>query len=183
MLVLETHVDKHLASRSSAGRSLTSLLFAVLMLAPGPSAEADWLVMRDGSRLETQGSWEVRGTRIVLTLPGGMLASVAMREVDLERSHGESAPLPAAAKSPRVEGSLPVRKPAFVLTNRDVPSARNVAHRPDVRRAGGGSPGRVLGRVQSASDRWRRDPRDTAQSECRDRQALLGRRQDRRFPR
>lgn len=63
---------------------------AALTLALGPaatSAPADWLVLTDGSRIETAGPWELRGALVVFrTAAGGSLASVRQRDVDLVAS-------------------------------------------------------------------------------------------------
>ncbi|HET9767963.1 MAG TPA: hypothetical protein VFS60_13995, partial [Thermoanaerobaculia bacterium] len=59
-------------------RALAASLAAAALAAAAAAAPAaaDWLVMRDGSRVETKGAWEVRGTLVVLTLPNGTLSSV-----------------------------------------------------------------------------------------------------------
>ncbi len=100
------------------GAHVRYLLFAVLILAPGQSA-ADWLPMRDGSRLETRGPWEVKDTLVVLTLPGGTLASLPVGDVDLGASGGAA----GGAGAPPARHLTPVRESAFVLTDRDLPSA------------------------------------------------------------
>ena len=62
----------------------TALALA-LSLAAAPAA-ADWLVMRDGSRVETRGEWKVKGPIVVFTLPNGTLSSIRLSEVDLDES-------------------------------------------------------------------------------------------------
>lgn len=55
--------------------------------APAP-AGADWLVMKDGSRVETDGPWKLEGggRLVVFTRPDGTLASLRASEVDLDAS-------------------------------------------------------------------------------------------------
>ena len=75
---------------------------------------ADWLLMKDGSRLETRGGWEVRGQQILVTLPNGTLAAVRVDKVDLEGSARITAearaPKPAPTPpGPSVQASAPRR--------------------------------------------------------------------------
>ncbi len=94
-------------------------LAALAALLPAAAA-ADWLVTRDGDRLETRGPWEVRGRLVVFTSAAGTLSSLRLDEVDLEASReatreAAAPPPPAAAEPP----AAPPR-PALVLTDRDV---------------------------------------------------------------
>ncbi len=101
------------------GRRLAALLAAVLAV---PVA-ADWLVMRDGTRVETAGAWEVKGRQVVFTSPEGSLSALRLADVDLEASDQASAPSPrpvvaeSAAKPAASEsrGSRP--RPVRVFTN------------------------------------------------------------------
>ena len=74
-------------------------------------AQADWLVTKEGARIETRGPWELRGRIIVFTLPNGTLSSIRESEIDLEASHdateaanrpAEPAPEPEAEPKPSV---------------------------------------------------------------------------------
>ncbi|MDY7093341.1 MAG: FxLYD domain-containing protein [Acidobacteriota bacterium] len=97
---------------------LTSFALAVTVLAV--PAAADWLVTRDGSRIETDGPWEERGRLIVFTTASGDLASIRTSEVDLEASRAatEEALAPAAEAEPE---EVAVREdPVLVLTDDDV---------------------------------------------------------------
>lgn len=95
-----------------------ALVVAAALPAATP-ASADWLVMRDGSRVETKGPWEVRGAVVVFTLKNGTLGSVRAADADLDASQAATAeaakppaPAPAATPAPR--------KPAVTLTDADV---------------------------------------------------------------
>ncbi len=90
-------------------------------LAAAP-AGADWIVTRDGDRVETRGEWQVKRQLVVFHLPSGELASLKLADVDLEASREatEAAARPAAAPAAPKE---PV-KPALVLTDADVDHVR-----------------------------------------------------------
>ncbi len=79
-------------------------------------AHADWLVTRDGERIETRGAWEVRGRVVVFTNHGGALSSIRLDEVDLEASRAATEEPEQAAAQP----AAPARKPVMTLTTRDV---------------------------------------------------------------
>jgi len=103
------------------------LILTALLLAAG-AASADWLVMRDGTQVETDGPWTVKGRLIVFTNADGALASLRSSEVDLEASElaTEAAVEEAAAlvRAREEEASMPVEAPAvapvLVLTDADV---------------------------------------------------------------
>lgn len=109
------------------GAVLIAALLAALGMAPPVSG--DLLVTRDGSRIETRGPWEVRGRLVVFTRTDGMLASIRLREVDLEASEEATAAAAAdeqAAREASEAGEEPGRadagKPreaAWVLTDAD----------------------------------------------------------------
>lgn len=103
-------------------KGLIVLLIAGLMALP---AAADWLVLTDGSRVETAGPWELRGRLVVFTAASGELASLRVNDVDLEASEqATTAALEAAAarearaREPLVEPAP--RAPVLVLTDDDV---------------------------------------------------------------
>jgi hypothetical protein len=88
-------------------------------------SEADWLVMTDGTRVETAGPWEVKGNLVVFSLPNGSLASVRVANIDL----GVSAEISMAAKQataePEPQATAPEKQKAtFVLTDDDLPQYR-----------------------------------------------------------
>ncbi len=80
------------------------------------AASADWLVLRDGSKVETKGGWQTRGRLIVFERLGGGLASVRADEVDLVKSDEvtATAKLPPPAAAPVT--AAPVRASVLVLT-------------------------------------------------------------------
>jgi len=102
--------------RSRASRTAALALLA-LAAARGSALRADWLLMLDGSRLETRGSWEVRGSQVVLTLTNGTLATVPVAKVDLPGS----ARITAEAQAPKpAPAPAPPRKPVLTLTDSDL---------------------------------------------------------------
>ncbi len=97
-------------------------LLAALIAAP---AAGDWLVLRDGTRLETEGPWEVKGRQVVFTRPGGALAALRLADVDLDASAAATAAAvaaaAAAAAAPPPAASESVRRsPVLVLTDDDL---------------------------------------------------------------
>lgn len=96
-----------------------ALVVLVTALAAGPLA-ADWLVLTDGTRLETRGAWQERGKLVVFTTKDGTLASLRLDAIDLEASRRatEEAARPPAAK-PAAQPAEP-QTAAFVLTDADV---------------------------------------------------------------
>ncbi len=104
---------------------LPGISIAALLLFVGGSAKGDWMVMRDGSRIETQGHWEEKGRLVVFTTTAGVLSSVRSSEVDLEESdrateEAQSRAL-EEAQSPEPMPAVTVdRAPVLVLTDSDV---------------------------------------------------------------
>jgi len=84
-----------------------------------PAGSADWLVTRDGTRVETKGPWEVKGRQVVFTLPSGTLSAMRLSEVDLDASAAATAAAREPAE-PAAEEERAPRKPVLVLTNQDV---------------------------------------------------------------
>ena len=89
-------------------------------------AAGDWLVTRDGTRLETTGPWQVKGRQVIFTRPGGALAALRLADVDLEASAAATEASRAAAAAPPApppdSGEVERRPPVMVLTNADLPS-------------------------------------------------------------
>ena len=97
----------------------TALILFAAALAAGPLA-ADWLVLTDGTRLETRGAWEERGRLVVFTTTDGTLASLRLEGVDLEASRLATAEAAQpSAPAPTAPAAEP-RQAAFVLTDADV---------------------------------------------------------------
>lgn len=79
---------------------------ALLSVAAAVPSAADWLITRQGGRVETRGPWEVKGKLVVFTLPDGKLSSLRLSEVDLDVSRRATAEAAASAAAP------PPAKPA-----------------------------------------------------------------------
>jgi hypothetical protein len=94
-----------------------ALAAALLALAAVP-ASADWLVTRQGGRVETKGAWQTKGKLVVFTLPDGKLSSLRLNEVDLDASRRatEEAAAAQAAPAPTEPPQKP-REAKVVLTD------------------------------------------------------------------
>lgn len=111
------------------------MLLTVSLAAP---SAADWLVTRDGGRIETKGKWRVEGAKVVFTLPNGTMGVMRKSEVDLDASavaSTEGAKPPAAAT--KVE---PPKTPVLTLTDKDIPKASPVALGEALPAEGAGAP-------------------------------------------
>lgn len=100
---------------------LRAAITVALLVAGSLPAAADWLVMQDGSRLETQGPWKKKGAQIIFTSVKGVLSSVRASEVDLDASASatvaaRNAATPAEDEQAEVSGSAMV-----MITDKDVP--------------------------------------------------------------
>lgn len=116
------------------------LAAAIALAAP---AAADWLVLDDGSRVETRGPWEVRGAVVVFTSPAGTLSSLRATEVDLDASERatEEALRPPEPPPP----PPPKRKAKLVLTERDLPPVNVPVPAGDEEAAGESEAGETAG--------------------------------------
>jgi len=114
-------------SRPRASRIAATLLAAAAACAP--AARADWLVTRDGARVETAGAWQVKGKLVVFKTAAGDLASLRLAEVDLETSRAVTAEAGAAAAASEEAAKKPPakRRPVRVLTDKDFPRAASPA--------------------------------------------------------
>jgi len=73
----------------------------LLLLEAAMSARADWLVTREGGRVETKGPWQVKGKLVVFTRAADSgLASLRASEVDLEASAKATADAKVQAEAP-----------------------------------------------------------------------------------
>lgn len=93
-----------------------ALALAVFVTAP---VAADWIVMTDGARLETQGPWSEKGKLVVFTDANGTLVSVRRSEVDMDASHRATREAVEAASRP-APPPPPPRESVFKLTDADV---------------------------------------------------------------
>lgn len=98
-----------------------ALCLAIAVLSGSP-ASADWLVLRDGGALQTDGTWRVSGKLLVFKKADGTLASIRSAEVDLEASRRltEAKGMPSAEAPPEAEPSASPQRSALVLTDADV---------------------------------------------------------------
>lgn len=104
------------------------LLLCLAAALPAPQAAGDWIVTRDGTRVETRGPWEVEGRQVVFTRPDGTLASLRAADVDLAASAAASSE-PATEPAPGPAAESPARRPrpVLVLTNDDLPRPEETA--------------------------------------------------------
>lgn len=94
------------------------LAAAAALLLP---AAADWLVTRDGDRIETAGPWRVENRLVVFERPDGSYASMRLSELDLEASERLTRELAARARSPIAEPRAEPRRVIARLTERELP--------------------------------------------------------------
>jgi hypothetical protein len=106
---------------------MPSRIVVLLLLAiAAPPAAADWLVMRDGTRVETRGPWRQDGRLVVFTSAEERLVSLRTSAVDLPASVAATREaVEAAARVARGEGPSgepPAEPPrqARRITNADI---------------------------------------------------------------
>ena len=76
-------------------------LLALGTVAAAAPARADWLVTREGGRVETKGPWQTKGKLLVFTRAAdGALASLRVSEVDLDASAKATAAAKVQESSP-----------------------------------------------------------------------------------
>jgi hypothetical protein len=93
---------------------------AVLLVVAAP-AGADWLVMRDGSRVESSGPWTAKGRLIVFTSTDGKLVSLRADDLDLAASRRATEEMAAAPAAEPAPGARPVAaEPVRRITNADI---------------------------------------------------------------
>ncbi len=95
-----------------------------LLLSVAPPAAADWLVTRDGARIETSGEWREEGRLIVFERADGTLASIRGSEVDLPESERLTREMAERARAPRSEpADREPREAKIRLTEKELPAA------------------------------------------------------------
>jgi len=108
-------------TRTESGNLVAGLALAALAAGTlATPASADWLVTKDGARLETKGAWRVEGRQVIFDLPNGTLSTIRVDEVDLDRSAVETAEARAVASSP-TPVVAPKKEPVLRLTEKDIP--------------------------------------------------------------
>jgi len=140
--------------RRIAGGLATGGLALLLAALFPPPAGGDWLVLRDGSRVETRGGWEERGRRVIFTAADGTLASLKSDQVDLAASRkatGEAAE-PAPPPAPAPAAAAP-RKAARRWTNADIPPGRGRAPAAAAETGGGSAAGDTEGEEGTGEER------------------------------
>ena len=83
----------------------------------------DWLVTRDGARVETKGPWKVKGSQVIFTLPNGTLSVLRKSEVDLDASAVATAQSQRPTSSSAQAETKRSEPSVLVLTNKDIRSA------------------------------------------------------------
>jgi hypothetical protein len=101
-----------------------TLFVLAFLLAVGP-VRADWLVTREGARLETKGAWTVKGKLVVFHTAAGKLSSLRVSEVDLDASRRATEEAVAAQAQAAAEPEKPPerKKSVRVITDKDVKKA------------------------------------------------------------
>ena len=95
---------------------------ALILLAAGlPAASrADWLVTRQGGRVETKGPWKIKGKLVVFTHANGTLASLRLADVDIPASEEATAEaVEAAAQAAEPPPPQPEKKKEAVMVVTD----------------------------------------------------------------
>ena len=104
------------------------LALAVLAASPALPAKADWLVTREGARVETQGAWKVKGKLVVFHTAAGKLSSLRVADVDLDASRRVTEEAVAAQAQAAAEPEKPAqrKKSVRVITDKDFTPAAPV---------------------------------------------------------
>lgn len=102
-------------------RRFLLLLTGLGWAAGAAPAAADWLVTRDGARLETRGPWKTQGKLVVFTTAEGNLASLRAEQLDLEASRRATEeaklPPPPAAEEAQAQEE---RRAVVSITDADI---------------------------------------------------------------
>jgi len=115
-------------------RPLFWSLFAVAAIAATAfllPAAADWLVTKDGARIQTDGPWKVEGRLVVFKRPDGTYASMRRTELDLEASERLTLEMVEAAtkqaEADQAEQPAKRRQPIARLTEKELPPRGRLA--------------------------------------------------------
>ena len=104
-------------------RARVLLVGAAVLLGAGlllPAA-GDWLVVRDGSTLETDGPWRVEDRLIVFRQKDGTFASIRRSKIDLEASERLTREMAERAARPAPDEAPRRREATVRLTEEDLP--------------------------------------------------------------
>ena len=110
------NIDRHTLLKAVTS---TAILAVAGMMAPG-AACADWLVTRDGARIETKGAWKVDGRRVLFTMPNGTLSTIRTEEINLDQSALVTTQIREALLHP-VPLVKEKKEPVMRLTEKDIP--------------------------------------------------------------
>ena len=110
---------------------LAGALAATGVAAVPAALHADWIVTRQGERVEIQGSWQLKGKLVVFTLPNGTLSSMRADLVDFDESKKATAQAKKEAEAPPAkEPAKAKRKAVIVLTDKDFKKTPPAAEAP-----------------------------------------------------
>ena len=104
--------------RTSLQAVVAAALGLAVLAAPAPAA-ADWLVTREGARIETRGPWNVKGKLVVFTQTDGTLGSLRHTEIDFAASERATAAEWDRKAAPAAPQPPPKRKSVRSLTDAD----------------------------------------------------------------
>ena len=94
-------------------------IFLLLFLLALPVG-ADWLVTKEGARVETKGKWNVKGGVVIFTAPSGTLSSIRLSKVDLDASAAVTMEAKNPPPPPVVEEEEEKPEAVLTLTNADL---------------------------------------------------------------
>ncbi len=97
------------------------------------AARADWLVTRDGARVETKGAWKVDGRRVLFTMPNGTLSTIRTDLVDLDRSALATTQAREALANP-APAVKEKKEPVLRLTEKDIPPMGSAGESEDAKK-------------------------------------------------
>lgn len=114
-----------LCSMTQLRRSAAFGLGLLALATVSSPAAADWLVTREGGRVETKGTWTVKGKLVVFHTAEGKLSSLRLADVDLDASRRatEEAVAAQAQAAAEPEKAPERRKSVRVITDKDVKPA------------------------------------------------------------
>jgi hypothetical protein len=133
----------------------SAVVLALAVLAAAGPAAADWLVTKEGAKVETQGAWTVKGKLVVFKTPDGKLSSLRVVDVDLDASRNATEEAVAAQAQAEAEPEKPAerKKSVRVITDKDV---RQGAAPGSPEAAAGSPPGPTSG-PGVVVDTWKQD--------------------------
>lgn len=76
--------------RGALPRAVALVAVLVASMAASMPAAADWLVTRDGQRIETQGRWQMKGKAVIFTQADGRIDQLPRDYIDFEASERAS---------------------------------------------------------------------------------------------